>query len=128
MKARAGGEELENGWGGGRAPKSGWSLRAGGQAGQRRGAGSRAGAEGTETLVGDRQEDRQQDNTKNMGVLRVGSPGQTANKPGLVLLPEMGTASLLGAHTRPQMRAPWRAHLPPPDKATPFRKVGGFRV
>ena len=32
------------------------SLRAGGQAGQRWGAGSRAGAEGTETLVGDRQE------------------------------------------------------------------------
>ena len=63
-----------------------------------------------------------------MGFLRVGSPGQTANKPGLVLLPEMGTASLLGAHTRPQMRAPWRAHLPPPAKATPFGKVGGFRV
>lgn len=53
MKVRAGGEELENGWGGGRAPKSGWSLRAGGQAGQRWGAGSRAGAEGTD--IGGRQ-------------------------------------------------------------------------
>lgn len=40
------------------------------------GAGGRARAEGAETLVEDRQEDGQQDNTENMG-----SAGQTANKP-----------------------------------------------
>lgn len=53
----------------------GGSLRAGGQAGQTLGVGGRAGAEGAETQVGDRQEDRQQDNTENKGVPRVGSPG-----------------------------------------------------
>lgn len=61
------------------------------------GIGGRAGAEGAET---DRR-DRQQDNIEN-----TGSPGQTANKPGLVFLPEMRQTLSWGAYARSRMTAP----------------------
>lgn len=60
------------------------------------------------------------------GVPRTGSPGQTVNEPGLVLLPETG-ADFSGVPTQdPQMRAPWRARLLPPLRGAPFWKASEF--
>lgn len=63
---------------------------------------------------------------KNMGFLRVGSPGQTANKPGLVLLPETGTALFTGGPHKTPDESTLEGPSTPPQPRPPYSgRVGG---